>query len=85
MILDRLFKHHPQSLGETYLEHQRHAFSFGVTMVLAGIACILHGLIPAVFTTTGSRAVTRLYEGMVLNRSRHGRRDRPGVTAPTFQ
>jgi hypothetical protein len=54
-------------------------------MVLAGIACILHGLIPAVFTTTGSRAVTRLYEGMVLNRSRHGRRDRPGVTAPTFQ
>ena len=69
MILEYLFKDHPRSVGETYLEHQRHAFAFGGTMVLAGIACIVHGLIPAIFLTTGSRAVARLNERMVLRRS----------------
>jgi hypothetical protein len=86
MILECLFKDHPRSMGETYLEHQRCAFAFGGTMVLAGIACILHGLLPAVCTTTGSRAVTRLYERMVLNRSRRstearGVRVREGAAA----
>ena len=71
MIFERLFTEHPRSIGETYREHQRHAFAFGGTMVLAGLACILHGLLPTIFTTTGSRAITRLYERMVLNRSRH--------------
>ena len=69
MILEYLFKDHPRSVGETYLEHQRHAFAFGATMVVAGTACILHGLMPAIFRTTGSRAVARLHEGMVLRRS----------------
>jgi hypothetical protein len=70
MLLKHLFNRHPHSIGETYLQHQRHAFGFGGTMVLAGLACILHGLLPAIFTSTGSRAITRLYDRMVLNRSR---------------
>jgi hypothetical protein len=73
MLLEQLFKRHPRSVGETYLEHLRQAFTFGGRMLLAGIACILHGLLPAVFTSTGSRAVTALHERMVLNRSRHAR------------
>jgi hypothetical protein len=81
LTLERLFTRHPRSLGETYLEHQRHALAFGGTMVLAGIACILHGLLPALFSTTGSRAVTRLYERMVLNRMRQSRGVHP--TVPT--
>jgi hypothetical protein len=87
LILEHLFTRHPRSLGETYLEHQRHAFAFGGTMVLAGIACILHGLLPALFSTTGSRAIRRLYERMVINRMRHSRAvhptapSRPGVAA----
>ena len=73
MILEHLFKRHPRSVGETYLEHMCQAFTFGGKMLLAGIACILHGLLPAVFTSTGSRAVISLHERMVLNRSRHAR------------
>jgi hypothetical protein len=68
MVFECLFKDHPDSVGETYLEHQRHALAFGGTMVLAGIACIVHGLIPAIFLTTGSRAVARLHERMVMRR-----------------
>ena len=69
MITERLFIEHPRSIGETYLEHQQHALGFGVELVLAGIACILHALVPAIFVTTGSRAVTRLYGRMVTNRA----------------
>ena len=65
-----LFKDHPRSMGETYLEHLRRAFSFGATMMMAGIACMLHGLLPVIFPTTGSRAVTRLYDRMVVSRLR---------------
>jgi hypothetical protein len=69
VIRERLFIRHPSSVGETYLEHQQHALSFGVELVLAGIACILHALVPAIFVTTGSRTVTRLYGRMVTNRA----------------
>jgi hypothetical protein len=68
MILENLFTDHPRSLGESYLQHQQHALTFGATMVVAGIACMVHALVPAFFETTGSRAVTRLYNRMVINR-----------------
>ena len=70
MSMHRIFVQHPQSVGESYLEHQRHALTFGATMVLAGLACIVHALIPALFLSTGSRSVTRLYERMVTHRAR---------------
>jgi hypothetical protein len=66
----RLFTHHPRSVGESYLQHQRHAFAFGATMIFAGLACILHGLVPVLFVTTPSRTVSRLYDRMVTSRSR---------------
>jgi hypothetical protein len=68
MSIDQLFRQHPRSLGESYFEHQQHALRFGLTLVLAGAACMLHALIPALFTTTASSAVTRLHERMVANK-----------------
>ena len=68
MDLQHFFFDHPDSVGESYFSHQRRAFGFGARMVAAGFACLLHGLIPAMFCHTGSRAVTRLYENMVSNR-----------------
>jgi uncharacterized protein YjeT (DUF2065 family) len=52
---------HLVGVGESYLEHMRFAASVGVTMVGAGLACILHGLLPALFPTTASRAIRRLH------------------------
>jgi Family of unknown function (DUF6356) len=73
--IERLFIEHPRSVGETYFEHLRQAFRFGAVMVAAGGACMLHALVPALFPRTGSSAVSRLYQRMVLNRSRNMRAD----------
>ena len=64
------FTEHPASVGETYLEHLGMASGFGWRMVLAGCACFIHGLVPFLFTTTGSRAVTELHQRMVSQRRR---------------
>lgn len=60
-MIGRLFLAHPRSVDESYAEHARVAFGFGATMVGAGLACMVHGLIPALFTRTGSGAVRRLH------------------------
>jgi len=65
----RLLTDHPASVGETYLEHMGQATSFGTTMILAGIACLIHGLIPAWFVSTG-KTISRLHDRMVINRRR---------------
>jgi Family of unknown function (DUF6356) len=64
----KIFSDHPASVGETYLQHSRHALSFGWIMLSGSMACFLHALFPCVHTRTGSQAVTRLYERMVINR-----------------
>ena len=71
MSMQQLFVDHPRSVGESYLEHQRRALGFGTALLLAGGACLLHALVPAWFTTTGSRTVSRLYERMIANRTRY--------------
>jgi hypothetical protein len=68
-VLSEIFLEHPRSVGETYLVHQRTAFGCGLSMIAAGLACVVHGLIPAMFLHTGSDAVLRLYRRMVVNRA----------------
>ena len=69
-----LFLDHPRSVGESYFGHQQQAMAFGARMFVAAIACFLHGIVPAAFTQTGSRTVSKLYHRMVLNRSTHSGR-----------
>ena len=68
-MLSRIFLEHPRSVGETYLAHQRQAFGFGLTMIAAGLACMVHGLIPAMFLRTGSDTVSRLHHRMLVSRA----------------
>lgn len=70
MDLPRYLTEHPESVGETYGEHLRHATGFGVRMVWAGIACMIHAVLPFLFVKTGSRAICELHERMVTNRRR---------------
>ena len=69
-MLKRLFNEHPNSVGETYVEHAASAFSFGLAMIGAGLACLIHGVLPFAFKRTGSEQVAKLYNRMVLNRTR---------------
>jgi hypothetical protein len=64
----RALTEHPASVGETYTEHMAHAACFGVRMIGAGIACLVHALLPFLFARTGSAAIAELNDRMVANR-----------------
>jgi hypothetical protein len=70
----RLFTDHPRSVGETYGEHLCFASAFGARMMKGGLACFLHGFLPFLFTTTGSRTVLGLHEQMMRARPDTARR-----------
>ena len=80
MGLRRLFTEHPESVGETYLQHASVAVGFGVRMLFGGVACLLHAILPFAFRRTGSECITDLHERMVQHRaaSTHAQ---PRVTA----
>jgi hypothetical protein len=72
-MIDRLFRDHPASVNETYLQHMSMASSFGWAMLKASGACFVHAVIPGLCERTGSRIITQLHGRMVTNR----------VTTPT--
>ena len=81
--LFRAFTDHPASVNETYGEHLAAASSFGWRMVIAGLACLIHGLLPFLFTSTGSNAIRELHGRMVTNRANQARtRTTGGNDAP---
>jgi hypothetical protein len=61
-IVRHAFNAHPHELGETYFQHQAAAFTYARVLLCAGLAALVHGILPCLFTTTASRAVTRLHE-----------------------
>ncbi len=71
MSSKHLFTDHPNSVGESYAEHLATALGFGLRMVLAGLACMVHALLPFVFVKTGSVQITTLHARMVANRRRN--------------
>jgi len=64
----RAFTEHPASVGESYTEHMARATCFGVRMIGAGLACLVHALLPFLFVRTGSAAIAELNDRMVANR-----------------
>ena len=59
---------HPQSVGESYAEHAVVASGFGVKLLLAGMACMVHAVFPFLFVKTGSSMIADLYQRMVAHR-----------------
>jgi hypothetical protein len=66
--LIRAFSEHPASVGETYTEHMGRAACFGVRMMAAGVACLVHALLPFLFVHTGSRTIAELNDRMAAGR-----------------
>ena len=69
-MLKRIFIDHPRSVDESYFSHMRQALGFGFAMIGAGLACLIHAFVPALFVKTGSKEVARLHTRMVSNRCR---------------
>lgn len=82
MRIKNIFTEHPATVSETYTQHCAHAFGFGWRMVLAGFACIVHALVPALFVRTGSETVTTLHDRMVVNRRRLSQRESTPAISP---
>lgn len=59
-LIDRLLLAHPRTVGESYAEHAGIASRFGATMVVGGVKCLIHAMLPAVFERAASDCVTRL-------------------------
>ena len=66
----RVFTDHPGTVGESYGEHLASALGFALTMFTGAAACLLHGLFPFAFQTSGSRRIKALHARMVTARHR---------------
>ena len=82
MSLKRLFTEHPDSVGETYVEHMGVALSFAGPLLAAGCAALVHAVLPFLFLTTASATVKRLHARM-MNRRPHpvSQREQDGMMA----
>jgi len=63
--IHRWFAEHPGSVGETYTEHFRVAFSFSMWLFYGAFACLVHAVFPAFYKRTGSATVKRLHAVMM--------------------
>ena len=68
-MIGRLFREHPRSLGMSWAEHGVGAVVIGARMVGAGLACMVHAAVPALFTETAGRTVTSLHDHMVRRKA----------------
>ena len=63
------FTEHPHAVGETYGQHAAHAAGFGGLLIGAGLACLVHAVLPWMFEATASNLVVRLHEKMAHRRA----------------
>jgi len=68
-MADRLFLEHPRSLGMSWWGHGVGALAIGVRLVGAGIACLIHAVVPGVFTQTAGKTITGMYDHMMRRKA----------------
>ena len=59
---------HPADVNESYTQHLLAATGFAVRLLLAAGACLVHALIPCLFTRAASRALDSLYRDVYQKR-----------------
>ena len=59
--LHRLFLSHPQTVDESYGEHLLFALGFAMRLLGAGLAALVHAVIPCLFETTASRMICEMH------------------------
>ena len=68
-LVARLFTDHPRSLGMSWASHGIGAVGIAARLIGAGIACLIHAVVPAWFTQTAGRTVTRMHEDIVRRKA----------------
>jgi hypothetical protein len=67
--VERLFLEHPRSLGMSWAGHGVGAVAIGVTLVGAGLACLVHAVVPGFFTQTAGKTITHMYDHMMRRKA----------------
>ena len=60
-VVDRLFLEHPRSLGISWAKHGGGAVKIGFQLIGAGLAALVHAVVPGWCTDTAGRRVTETY------------------------
>ena len=68
-VVGRLFSEHPQSLGMSWASHGAGAARIAVRLIGAGLACLIHAIVPAWFTQTAGRTVSDIYEDIARRKA----------------
>jgi hypothetical protein len=68
-LVERLFTGHPRSLGMNWLGHGVGAVRIGGELIGAGLACMVHAIVPGWFTQTAGKTVTRIHSHMVSRKA----------------
>lgn len=79
--LDRLFFAHPRSVGESYLQHNAFALRIAGRLLVAGMAALVHAIVPCLCETTASRIVLAMHADIAARRAEANRRQ---PVAPLF-
>jgi hypothetical protein len=68
-MADRLFLEHPRSLGMSWAGHGVGAVAIGARLVGAGCACLIHAVVPGLFTQTAGKTITNMYDHMTKRKA----------------
>ena len=79
-MLKKLFTEHPDSVGETYIQHMFVALSFFRTFSYAAFAAFVHAFLPFLHIKTGSGIILELHERMVSKRHEQTSEDQKSGT-----
>ncbi len=69
-FLNRIFLAHPRMVDESYLQHSAFAFRIASRLLLAGMAALLHAIVPCLCETTASRIILAMNANIVARRAR---------------
>ncbi len=58
--MKNIFKEHPNSVGETYLEHFYTACSFAIKLLFIAIRVFIHAIFPWCFENSASNQISKL-------------------------
>jgi hypothetical protein len=74
---------HLHEAGETYWQHFRFATTFGLLAMAAGIAALVHAIVPGMCTSTASRIIRHLGQ-LIEDRSKIDAIETEAVEAKAF-
>ena len=60
-MISKVFLDHLRSVEGSYFEHLVFAGKFSAKLILAGLAALVHALIPCLFEKTASRMIAEMY------------------------